>query len=1162
LGSATGTAKIIFELGTNAVDTLAVTGNASVVGATQFTISPLASDTSLTNGNYTLISAGGGLNSSSFSLAAPALTINGALYDLSLTASTSTAEVLTVKQDPSSVAAAYWSGAQNSLWNYTTGTSNTSGGTNWQTTQSSGTDTGYIPSSITNVIFTSNSGASSNLATTLGANFSINSLSFDGIASGPISISGNTLTISATGFGGNAAGNGINLSSGSTAVTINSNIVLGSAQTWTNASPNPLNIGGNLNAASYGLTLAGSGPFNLSGPISNASALVLTGSGSVAIGSNLSGGTPITVSGGGTLTLSGSNTFTGGVNTSGGGLILNNASALGTGPLIVTGALSLDNTSGTPITLSTNTSITLGGNLNFVGTNNLNLGTGTLTLAGSRTINVSAGTLTVPDIVTDGGNYSTLTTGGAGTLNFTGPVNGTTYIAATGPGTVNFTANNNYSGFTTVTGGTVNISGINNNSSYGSVTGGTLNFIGASSSTATATWTVGGTAGASLNLNSTGAFTFFTSSSPGGGFSIGASGSNTYGAVTQTNGTVTFNDYGAGSYVFIGSSSGSYGSYLMTGGTLTAGVNQSTGMVVGYGSGLGSFVQTGGTLNLSRVFYIGDGNTTGATAQGVATFTGGTFTTTIPASFGVANSGIQFGSTSGGNGDGGTFNLGTLAGGNAVVTNSVISQGTIGNGGGMKFFLGNSNSTATVNLDAGTLSLAAGIASGTSALFNNDIFINLNGGTLQATGSFNLLDSSLASTTVTVFKGGAIFDVTGSNIATIATNLNAASGNGVFGQNSTGAISVANGSGGTGYIGAPLVTVGGGSGSGAQAIANVSNGTVTGIILTDPGQGYSVGDTLSFSFAGGGATSPANYSYTLTAADVQTVAGGGLTKTDTGTLVLSATDTYTGPTLVKNGTLVLSGAGALPAGSNLSIGTATTPATVMVALNQSGSPITVITAGSVSLSGATNAWTGKLDLNNGVAIIHSGSVAQMMNQISEGYAAGTWQGTGGITSSMAAADTTHLTALGVMINDTGANSGNSSGTALVTSMDGSPTSDGDILVKYTYFGDANLSGSVDGSDYSLIDNGYLNHLTGWYNGDFNYDGVVNGSDYTLIDNAYNTQGASLAASIAGASAIATAQIATGDSSVPEPSTIGVIGLGLTGLLSRRASRRRRTVLEN
>ena len=81
-------------------------------------------------------------------------------------------------------------------------------------------------------------------------------------------------------------------------------------------------------------------------------------------------------------------------------------------------------------------------------------------------------------------------------------------------------------------------------------------------------------------------------------------------------------------------------------------------------------------------------------------------------------------------------------------------------------------------------------------------------------------------------------------------------------------------------------------------------------------------------------------------------------------------------------------------------------------------------------------------------------------------------------------------------------------------FDGSATpAPSDILVKYTYFGDANLDGHVDGSDYTLIDNGYNTRttgapLTGWFNGDFNYDGRVDGSDYTLIDNAFNCKGPS------------------------------------------------------
>ncbi|HWP39283.1 MAG TPA: hypothetical protein VNL70_00055, partial [Tepidisphaeraceae bacterium] len=68
----------------------------------------------------------------------------------------------------------------------------------------------------------------------------------------------------------------------------------------------------------------------------------------------------------------------------------------------------------------------------------------------------------------------------------------------------------------------------------------------------------------------------------------------------------------------------------------------------------------------------------------------------------------------------------------------------------------------------------------------------------------------------------------------------------------------------------------------------------------------------------------------------------------------------------------------------------------------------------------------------------------------------------------------------------------------------------EVLVKFTYFGDADLSGSIDATDYSLIDNGYVNSLTGWLNGDFDYSGSIDATDYALIDNAYVNQAGPLA----------------------------------------------------
>jgi autotransporter-associated beta strand protein len=246
-----------------------------------------------------------------------------------------------------------------------------------------------------------------------------------------------------------------------------------------------------------------------------------------------------------------------------------------------------------------------------------------------------------------------------------------------------------------------------------------------------------------------------------------------------------------------------------------------------------------------------------------------------------------------------------------------------------------------------------------------------------------------------------------------------------------------------------------------------------------------------------------------------------------GQLTLTGSNSYTGPTNLVGAVLNISAANAYSNGSSLNVSSGSE---MVITSHANGSSYVPV------IGSFTN--NGQIEINNNAMVIHGATYQTVWNQVAATYNGGAWNGSAGtggiITSSAAAADTSHLTAIGVATG--------------LSTFEGSSVSSSDVLVKYTYYGDANLDGKVDGTDYSRIDNGALFHLTGWYNGDFNYDGVINGSDYTLIDNAYNTQGAAFAASVASA----TAQIAgAGSGSVPEPTSLGLTALAAIGMLRRR-----------
>ena len=233
---------------------------------------------------------------------------------------------------------------------------------------------------------------------------------------------------------------------------------------------------------------------------------------------------------------------------------------------------------------------------------------------------------------------------------------------------------------------------------------------------------------------------------------------------------------------------------------------------------------------------------------------------------------------------------------------------------------------------------------------------------------------------------------------------------------------------------------------------------------------------------------------------------------------------------------------------------------------RTGNVLTIGTGGVVNLLPHSGTYTaavvsslvisGKLDLSNNALDVTAPGLATLQAVVQQGYANGTWTGVG-ISSSKAAADTTHLTAVGIIQNNQGGAAIYGSGTGQKL-FEGVAPAASDVLAKYTYYGDTNLDGKVDASDYSRIDAAYLADKTnptadtGWYNGDFNYDGVVNGSDYTLMDNAFNRQGALLTDSIAGPGVEIAAQIAS-PTAVPEPAGFGIVATALFGLSRRRSS---------
>ena len=480
------------------------------------------------------------------------------------------------------------------------------------------------------------------------------------------------------------------------------------------------------------------------------------------------------------------------------------------------------------------------------------------------------------------------------------------------------------------------------------------------------------------------------------------------GGLTVSNGTarLTGSNTSVGQ-ISAGTVASQNGVLFIDGGTLNANKTSNPSLAIGTLASSAGFVKFGSAGTLSTVnelhlgrgvgsyaaMSVGAGNTVtsgswfvlaGNNDRGVLNQSGGAIT--------ISANRITIGA--GGNGSvgvanlaGGTFtsNVGAFVGENGTGTLNI--SGTAAVSLGNVQFAGNATSLAgSINLLGGTLTTGS-ITKGASTA-GGVYQMNFNGGTLKPTASSTTFFNSLANTSAYVMGGGANIDSNGFDI-TIAQSLLAPTGNGVGTPTVT--------TPGSGYLDTPVVTIARGAGDttglGATAVATVSGGVVTGIVITNPGVAYTAAPV--FTLSGGGAATAA----TITGVAPSANTSGGLAKTGNGILTLSGTNTYTGPTSVGVGKLSVTGS--LAAGSAVSVSSG-------AILGGTGVVNGTATVASGGILEAGLASTGKLTFGN---LTFSGAANLNIGTLSN-YTSTTAVGTGALTTNGAGSVVINIASLG------------------------------------------------------------------------------------------------------------------------------------------------------
>ncbi|WP_232660207.1 autotransporter-associated beta strand repeat-containing protein [Salmonella enterica] len=577
------------------------------------------------------------------------------------------------------------------------------------------------------------------------------------------------------------------------------------------------------------------------GDITDNATLELNAGGDFA--NNIGGTGSVVKSGDKTLTLSGSNTYTGGTTISGGTLVATNVEALGTGNV----------TDNATLELST------GGDFanNIGGTGSVvKSGDETLTLSGANSYTggttISGGTLVASNVealgtgdVTDNATLE-LNTGG----DFDNAISGSGQVVKSGDKTLTLSGANSYSGATTISGGTLVATNVD--------------ALGSGDVTDDAT----------LELNTGGKFDNAISGSgnvvKSGADTLTLSGSNTYtGGTTINDGTLVATSVDA---LGTGDVTDDATLELNTGGDFDNAISGS-GQVVKSGDDTltlsGSNTYTGGTLISSgtlvatSVDALGTGNVTNNAT--LALNTGGDFINNIGGTGRVEKSGDDALTLSGSN----TYTGGTLISGGTLVANDVNALGT-----------GDVTDNAALMLNTG-----------------GDFINNIGGtGRVEKSGDDTLtLSGSNTYTGGTLISGGTLVandvnalgtgDVTDN--ATLALNAvgdfnNAIGGSGKVEKSGDDTLTL---SGSNTYTGGTLI-------NGGTLVASNVEALGTGDVTDDATLELNTGGKFDNAISG----------------------SGNVVKSGADTLTLSGSNTYTGGTTINDGTLVATSVDALGTG--------------------------------------------------------------------------------------------------------------------------------------------------------------------------------------------------------------------------------------------------------